>query len=121
MGQPLAGQAQPDGGTKRIELTPEGGGGQYLSGRDPLWPGTKQHGLIHVDVPKVAPNVPCAFTGAERQVEGKFELAHRGTLFLDEIADLSIVGQAKILRAVEDGEFERLGGALGYCWGSAFL
>lgn len=51
-----------------------------------------------------------AFTGAERQVKGKFELAHRGTLFLDEIADLSSVGQAKILRAVEDGEFERLGG-----------
>lgn len=51
-----------------------------------------------------------AFTGADRQVKGKFELAHRGTLFLDEIADLSMVGQAKILRAVEDGEFERLGG-----------
>ncbi len=51
-----------------------------------------------------------AFTGADRQVKGKFELAHAGTLFLDEIADLSLTGQAKILRAVEDGEFERLGG-----------
>lgn len=51
-----------------------------------------------------------AFTGAERQVKGKFELAHEGTLFFDEIADLSLTGQAKILRAVEDGEFERLGG-----------
>ncbi len=51
-----------------------------------------------------------AFTGADRQVKGKFELAHRGTLFLDEIADLSAAGQAKILRAVEEGEFERLGG-----------
>ena len=51
-----------------------------------------------------------AFTGAEKQVKGKFELAHHGTLFLDEIADLSSTGQAKILRAVEDGEFERLGG-----------
>ena len=51
-----------------------------------------------------------AFTGAERQVKGKFELAHQGTLFLDEIADLSLAGQAKILRAVEEGEFERLGG-----------
>ncbi len=51
-----------------------------------------------------------AFTGAERQVKGKFELAHCGTLFLDEIADLSLTGQAKILRAVEEGEFERLGG-----------
>ncbi len=51
-----------------------------------------------------------AFTGADRQVKGKFELAHHGTLFLDEIADLSTAGQAKILRAVEEGEFERLGG-----------
>lgn len=51
-----------------------------------------------------------AFTGADRQVKGKFEQAHEGTLFLDEIADLSPTGQAKILRAVEDGEFERLGG-----------
>ncbi len=51
-----------------------------------------------------------AFTGADRQVKGKFELAHHGTLFLDEIADLSATGQAKILRAVEEGEFERLGG-----------
>jgi len=51
-----------------------------------------------------------AFTGADRQVKGKFELAHEGTLFFDEIADLSASGQAKILRAVEEGEFERLGG-----------
>jgi len=51
-----------------------------------------------------------AFTGAEKQVKGKFELAHEGTLFFDEIADLSLAGQAKILRAVESGEFERLGG-----------
>jgi two-component system response regulator HydG len=50
-----------------------------------------------------------AFTGAERQVKGKFEVAHDGTLFFDEIADLSLTGQAKILRAVEAGEFERLG------------
>jgi len=50
-----------------------------------------------------------AFTGASRTVRGKFELAHHGTLFLDEIADLSAAAQAKILRAVEYGEFERLG------------
>ena len=41
-----------------------------------------------------------AFTGAQRRVKGKFELAHRGTLFLDEIADMTPVAQAKILRAV---------------------
>ncbi len=50
-----------------------------------------------------------AFTGAEKSVKGKFEQAHRGTLFIDEIADMSSVAQAKILRAVEYGEFERLG------------
>lgn len=50
-----------------------------------------------------------AFTGAQKAVKGKFELAHRGSLLIDEIADLSPVAQAKILRAVEYGEFERLG------------
>ena len=50
-----------------------------------------------------------AFTGALKQVRGKFELADSGTLFIDEIADMSPLAQAKILRAVEYGEFERLG------------
>jgi two-component system, response regulator FlrC len=50
-----------------------------------------------------------AFTGAQASVRGKFELADRGTLFIDEIADMSAQAQAKILRAVESGEFERLG------------
>src|SRR5450631_2657734 len=50
-----------------------------------------------------------AFTGAEKAVKGKFELADKGTLFLDELADMSLLAQAKILRAIEYGEFERLG------------
>ena len=50
-----------------------------------------------------------AFTGATRRVKGKFEQADGGTLFIDEIADMSATAQAKILRAVEYGEFERLG------------
>jgi transcriptional regulator with PAS, ATPase and Fis domain len=50
-----------------------------------------------------------AFTGATKRVKGKFELAHTGTLFIDEIADMSSAAQAKILRAVEYGEYERLG------------
>ena len=50
-----------------------------------------------------------AFTGAQQRMKGKFEQAHLGTLFLDEIADLSAAAQSKILRAVEYGEFERLG------------
>ena len=51
-----------------------------------------------------------SFTGAQQTVKGKFELANHGTLFLDEIADMSPLAQAKILRAVEYGEFERVGG-----------
>jgi len=50
-----------------------------------------------------------AFTGAQNRIRGKFELADGGTLFIDEIADMSPAGQAKVLRAIEYGEFERLG------------
>ena len=51
-----------------------------------------------------------AFTGANARKEGRFDRAHRGTLFLDEVAEMSPSVQAKILRVVQDGEFERLGG-----------
>jgi DNA-binding NtrC family response regulator len=51
-----------------------------------------------------------AFTGAAQRKPGKFELAHRGTLFLDEIGDLPLSLQAKILRALEEKRFERIGG-----------
>jgi DNA-binding NtrC family response regulator len=51
-----------------------------------------------------------AFTGANARKPGKFELAHRGTLFLDEIGDLPLTLQAKILRALEEKRFERVGG-----------
>jgi len=50
-----------------------------------------------------------AFTGATSRRKGRFELAHRGTLFLDEIGDMSLTTQAKILRVLQEGEFERLG------------
>jgi transcriptional regulator with PAS, ATPase and Fis domain len=50
-----------------------------------------------------------AFTGAQSRVKGKFELANNGTLFLDEVGDLTASAQSKILRAVETGEYERLG------------
>ncbi|MBN2581204.1 MAG: sigma-54-dependent Fis family transcriptional regulator [Pirellulales bacterium] len=52
-----------------------------------------------------------AFTGAERRRIGKFEQSHGGTLFLDEVGDMSPGTQAKILRLLQDGTFERLGGA----------
>lgn len=51
-----------------------------------------------------------AFTGAERSRPGRFERAHGGTLFLDEIATLSFSAQSKILRALQEGEIERVGG-----------
>jgi DNA-binding NtrC family response regulator len=53
-----------------------------------------------------------AFTGASSRKPGKFEMAHRGTLFLDEIGDLPLSLQAKILRALEEKRFERLGGTV---------
>jgi DNA-binding NtrC family response regulator len=51
-----------------------------------------------------------AFTGAIGRKLGKLEVAHRGTIFLDEIGDLSLPLQAKVLRAIEEREFERIGG-----------
>jgi DNA-binding NtrC family response regulator len=51
-----------------------------------------------------------AFTGALMRKPGLFELAHRGTLFLDEVAEVSPALQAKLLRAVETGEIQRVGG-----------
>jgi DNA-binding NtrC family response regulator len=51
-----------------------------------------------------------AFTGAVTRKPGRFEMAHRGTLFLDEIGDLPLPLQAKILRALEEKRFERVGG-----------
>src|SRR5262249_42782210 len=51
-----------------------------------------------------------AFTGADTQKLGKFELAHGGTIFLDEIGEMSPLLQAKLLHVLQDGEFFRLGG-----------
>jgi psp operon transcriptional activator len=53
---------------------------------------------------------PGAFTGANKKHPGRFELAHTGTLFLDELATMSPRVQEKLLRVLEYGEFERLGG-----------
>jgi len=50
-----------------------------------------------------------AFTGALQQKKGRFDLAHEGTLFLDEVADMSLTLQAKLLRFLQEGEFERVG------------
>lgn len=51
-----------------------------------------------------------AFTGADRSKPGRFELADKGTLFLDEVADLSLSTQGKLLRVLQEGVLERVGG-----------
>lgn len=52
-----------------------------------------------------------AFTGADRRRIGRFEQCHGGTLFLDEVGDMAPATQAKILRLIQEGTFERLGGS----------
>lgn len=51
-----------------------------------------------------------SFTGAISQRIGKFELANKGIIFLDEVGDMSLQAQAKVLRAIEEGKIERVGG-----------
>lgn len=53
---------------------------------------------------------PGAFTGATKRRQGRFELADKGSLFLDEVASMSHAAQEKLLRVIEYGEFERIGG-----------
>jgi two-component system response regulator HydG len=51
-----------------------------------------------------------AFTGADRRKEGRFSQAHRGSLFLDEVSEMSLMMQVKLLRALQEREFSRVGG-----------
>ena len=75
--------------------------------------------FVAVNLPAIAPNLVeselfgherGSFTGADKQKLGKFELANGGTLFLDEIGDLALDLQAKLLRALQEHEIERVGG-----------
>lgn len=56
-----------------------------------------------------------AFTGAIKSKIGKFELAHGGTIFLDEIGDMNLILQGKVLRVLQEMEFERVGGTQTIC------
>ncbi|HEX3723399.1 MAG TPA: sigma-54 dependent transcriptional regulator [Nitrolancea sp.] len=53
-----------------------------------------------------------AFTGAINQRKGRFELAHKGTIFLDEVGEMTLATQKKLLRVLQEREFERVGGSI---------
>ena len=112
--------ARVAGSTATVLLTGESGTGKEVVARALHWASDRR------DAPFVAVNCAAipehlleselfghekgAFTGAVARRVGRFERAHGGTLFLDEIGDMSLVLQAKILRALEDGTVERVGG-----------
>ncbi len=57
-----------------------------------------------------------AFTGADKNKKGKFELANNGTLFLDEIGDMPVEAQTRLLRVLQDGCFTAVGGKRSYSY-----
>lgn len=82
------------------------------------WSGRRDRTFVKLDVGGLAPtlfeselfgHVRGAYTDARQERAGRFELADGGTLFLDEIGNLPLEQQPKLLRAIEDGEFERVG------------
>jgi DNA-binding NtrC family response regulator len=104
----------------RVLITGENGTGKELAARE-LHNKSERHDKPFIEVNCAAiPNELIeselfghekgAFTGANQQRIGRFEAANKGTLFLDEIGDMSIQAQAKVLRAIEDGKIERVGG-----------
>ncbi len=103
----------------RILITGENGTGKELVAREIHRRSSRSHGpFIEVNCAAIPDTLieselfgheKGAFTSAVGRRKGKFELAHRGTLFLDEIADMSLSAQAKVLRAIQEMKFERVG------------
>ncbi|MFQ5718211.1 MAG: sigma-54-dependent transcriptional regulator [Acidobacteriota bacterium] len=117
MRERIARAAPSDG---RILLTGENGTGKELAARaiHQLSP-RKEQPFVRVNCAAIPEtlfeselfgHVQGAFTDARRHHKGRFERAHRGTLFLDEIAEMPVPMQAKLLRVIETGEMERVGG-----------
>jgi transcriptional regulator with GAF, ATPase, and Fis domain len=114
----LVGRVAPT--TTPVLVTGETGVGKELVSREVhLLSPRRDAPLIAVHVAALAPGLVAsalfghergAFTGATEQAKGRFELAHGGTIFLDEIGELSLEDQVRLLRVLQEGTFERVGG-----------
>lgn len=104
----------------RVLITGENGTGKEHVARRTHWMSRRRKGpFVDINCAAIPPELiesalfgheKGAFTGAIKSKKGTFEQADTGTLFLDEIGDLSLEAQAKILRVLEEGKFQRVGG-----------
>jgi two-component system nitrogen regulation response regulator NtrX len=111
-------QAAPTNG--RVLIYGENGSGKELVARAVhALSGRREHAFVEVNCAAIPEELieselfgheKGAFTGAHSRRRGRFELADGGTIFLDEIGDMSLKTQAKVLRALEEQSFERVGG-----------
>ncbi|MCF8062648.1 MAG: sigma 54-interacting transcriptional regulator [Deltaproteobacteria bacterium] len=112
-------------GDSTVVITGESGTGKELFAQSIHDAGLRKHApFVRVNCGSIPETLleselfgyePGSFTGAEKKgKKGKFEIAHNGTIFLDEAGDMSLGMQAKILRVIQDCEFERIGGSITY-------